>query len=77
MPRHIAAYLLENGVQPDHPTEVWENLTRGEAEWHGTLAECVDKEFTDMSIMLIRTHTPMDSQIEPPPAASAKSAEAA
>jgi len=77
MPRHIAAYLLENGVQPDHPTEVWENLTRGEAEWHGTLAECVDKEFTDMSIMLIRTHTPMDSQIEPPPDPSAKSAEVA
>ena len=66
MPRHIAAYLLENGVSPEHPTEVWENLTRGEAEWHGTLAECVDREFTDMSIMLIRTRKPMDSQIEPP-----------
>lgn len=65
MPRHIAAYLLENGVSPEHPTEVWENLTRGEAEWHGTLAECVDREFTDMSIMLIRTRKPMDSQIEP------------
>lgn len=66
MPRHIAAYLLENGVSPEHPTEVWENLTRGEAEWHGTLAECVDREFTDMSIMLIRTRRPMASQIEPP-----------
>lgn len=65
MPRHIAAYLLENGVSPEHPTEVWENLTRGEAEWHGTLAECVDREFTDMSIMLIRTRKPMASQIEP------------
>ena len=69
MPRHIAAYLLENGVQPDHPTEVWENLTRAEAEWHGSLAECADKEFSDMSIMLIRTHIPMASQIEPAPEA--------
>lgn len=68
MPRHIAAYLLENGVSPEHPTEVWENLTRGEAEWHGSLAECVDREFTDMSIMLIRTRRPMASQIEPPEA---------
>lgn len=68
MPRHIAAYLLESGVSPEHPTEVWENLTRGEAEWHGTLAECVDREFTDMSIMLIRTRRPMASQIEPPEA---------
>jgi cobalt-precorrin-7 (C5)-methyltransferase len=68
MPPHIATYLLENGVSPDHPTEVWENLTRAEAEWHGTLAECAHKEFSDMSIMLIRTLAPMDSQIEPPPA---------
>lgn len=64
MPRHIAAYLLEHGVSPEHPTEVWENLTRAEAEWHGTLAECVDRDFTDMSIMLIRTCRPMASQIE-------------
>jgi len=65
MPRHIAAYLLESGIPADHPTEVWENLTRGDAEWHGTLAECVAQEFTDMSIMLIRARMPMPSQIEP------------
>ena len=65
MPCHIAAYLLENGVSPAHPTEVWENLTRAEAEWHGTLADCVARDFTDMSIMLIRTRKPMASQIEP------------
>lgn len=64
MPRHIAAYLLENGVSDKHPTEVWENLTRTEAEWHGTLAECVTREFSDMSIMLIRTLKAMPSQIE-------------
>ncbi|WP_028534107.1 cobalt-precorrin-7 (C(5))-methyltransferase [Paludibacterium yongneupense] len=64
MPCHIAAYLLENGIPPQHPTEVWENLTRREAEWHGTLAECADKVFSDMSIMLIRTLQPMASQIE-------------
>lgn len=64
MPRHIAAYLLENGVSDNHPTEVWENLTRTEAEWHGTLAECVTRDFSDMSIMLIRTLKAMPSQIE-------------
>ena len=64
MPRHIAAYLLENGISPVHPTEVWENLTRDEAEWNGTLKECIDREFSDMSIMLIRTLAPMPSQIE-------------
>jgi len=66
MPRHIAAYLLEHGVSPEHPTEVWENLTRAEAEWHGTLAACVARDFSDMSIMLIRTRRPMASQIEAP-----------
>ena len=65
MPRHIAAYLLAQGVPPDHPTEVWENLTGNEAAWRGMLADCVDQEFTDMSIMLIRTRAPMASQIEP------------
>jgi len=67
MPPHIAAYLLEQGIAADHPTEVWENLTRAEAEWHGTLAECAQQHFSDMSIMLIRTRAPMASQIEPPP----------
>jgi cobalt-precorrin-7 (C5)-methyltransferase len=67
MPPHIAAYLIEEGVSPDHPTEVWENLTRGEAEWRGSLAECAHKEFSDMSIMLIRTRAPMASQIEAAP----------
>src|ERR671935_121147 len=33
MPRDIAAYLLQHGISPGHPTEVWENLTRMEAEW--------------------------------------------
>lgn len=66
MPRHIAAYLLENGISSEHPTEVWENLTRNEAEWRGTLGECTDREFSDMSIMLIRTLKAMPSQIEPP-----------
>jgi cobalt-precorrin-7 (C5)-methyltransferase len=67
MPWHIAAYLMEQGIPPDHPTEVWENLTRGEAEWHGTLAECAQHRCSDMSIILIRTLAPMASQIEPAP----------
>lgn len=66
MPRHIAAYLLDNGIPAEHPTEVWENLTRIEAEWHGTLADCTTQEFSDMCIMLIRTLSPMSSQIEAP-----------
>jgi cobalt-precorrin-7 (C5)-methyltransferase len=64
MPPQIAAYLLEQGIPPEHPTEVWENLTGAEAQWRGTLAECVGQSFSDMSIMLIRTRTPMASQIE-------------
>lgn len=66
MPRDIAAFLLENGIPSEHPTEVWENLTRSEAEWRGTLGECAGHDCSDMSIMLIRTLRPMPSQIEPP-----------
>lgn len=64
MPRHIAAYLLEQGIAAEHPTEVWENLTENEAEWKGTLVDCVNHDFSDMSIMLIRTLQEMPSQIE-------------
>jgi precorrin-6y C5,15-methyltransferase (decarboxylating) CbiE subunit len=67
MPWHIAAYLMEQGIPAHHPVEVWENLTRGEAEWHGTLAECAEHRCSDMRIMLIRTLDPMASQIEPAP----------
>lgn len=64
MPRDIAAYLLQHGISHGHPTEVWENLTRTEAEWHGALRECVTRDFSNMSIMLIRALKPMASQIE-------------
>lgn len=64
MPKDIAAYLLANGVSSEHPTDVWENLTQREAEWRGKLGDCTG-EFTDMSIMLIRTLNPLASQIEP------------
>ncbi len=63
MPKEIAAFLLGQGVAPEHPTEVWENLTSREAHWSGALAGCT-ASFTDMSIMLIRTLRPMPSQIE-------------
>jgi cobalt-precorrin-7 (C5)-methyltransferase len=49
--------------------EVWEKLTTEEAAWRGTLGECT-AEFSDMSIMLIRTLRPMASQIEPAGAAA-------
>jgi precorrin-6B methylase 1 len=64
MPNAIAAWLVGQGVSPAHPVEVWENLTCNEAEWQGRLGDCT-QEFTDMSIMLIRTLVPMPSQIEP------------
>lgn len=66
MPWHIAAWLIEHGIDGDHPVEVWENLTRNEAEWRGSLAQCADHRCSDMSIMLIRTKRPMASQIEAP-----------
>ena len=53
MPAAVAAYLTESGISPDHPTEVWEHLTKSEAAWKGRLGEC-RSEFSDMSIMLIR-----------------------
>jgi cobalt-precorrin-7 (C5)-methyltransferase len=62
MPRDVAAWLLEQGIPPEQPVEVWERLTQNEAAWSGTLAECT-KEFSDLSIMLIRTLNPMPSQL--------------
>ena len=68
MPKDVARFLIESGISPDHPVEVWERLTQAEAEWKGILGDCT-REFSDMSIMLIRTLTPMPSQIEQPPTA--------
>ncbi len=62
MPRDIARYLLENGIDPRHSLEVWEHLTQKEASWKGTLVQC-RQDFSDMSIMLIRTLRPMPSQL--------------
>jgi cobalt-precorrin-7 (C5)-methyltransferase len=53
MPAAVAAYLTEHGISPNHPTEVWEHLTKSEATWKGRLGEC-RSDFSDMSIMLIR-----------------------
>jgi cobalt-precorrin-7 (C5)-methyltransferase len=66
MPQDVASYLLAQGMAAAHPVEVWENLTSGEAQWRGHLDACT-RDFTDMSIMLIRSLRPMPSQIEPPP----------
>lgn len=62
MPREIAGYLLQNGISKEQPVEVWERLTQNEAAWKGTLADC-KAEFSDLSIMLIRTLNPIPSQI--------------
>jgi cobalt-precorrin-7 (C5)-methyltransferase len=64
MPKDIAAFLLSRGITPAHSVEVWERLTQSEATWRSPLAEC-NVDFSDMSIMLIRTLHPMPSQIEP------------
>lgn len=65
MPKDVAAFLLARGASPEHPVEVWENLTSRDAQWSGRLGDCT-RDFSDMSIMLIRTLRPMPSQIEPP-----------
>jgi cobalt-precorrin-7 (C5)-methyltransferase len=62
MPREIVDFLLKYGISGDHRVEVWENLTIDEATWSGKLADCTI-DFSDMSIMLIRTKTPIASQI--------------
>jgi cobalt-precorrin-7 (C5)-methyltransferase len=62
MPKDVAGYLLANDISPDTPVEVWENLTAREAAWKGKLAEC-KQDFSDMSIMLLRTLRPLESQV--------------
>jgi cobalt-precorrin-7 (C5)-methyltransferase len=64
MPKDIARFLTDNGVNPNHAIEVWENLTGREATWSGLLSEC-STEFSDMSIMFIKTMNPFPSQLEP------------
>jgi cobalt-precorrin-7 (C5)-methyltransferase len=63
MPKAIVDFLLDRGVAPAHPTEVWERLSQNEAAWSGTLGDC-RADFSDMSIMLIRTLHPMKSQLD-------------
>lgn len=65
MPKDVAAFLLAQGASSEHPVEVWENLTSRDAQWTGKLGDCI-RDFSDMSIMLIRTLRPLSSQIEPP-----------
>ncbi len=62
MPKDIAQYLMGNGIDPRHTVEVWEHLTQKDASWQGALAQC-QQDFSDMSIMLIRTLHPMPSQL--------------
>lgn len=64
MPRDMATYLLSHSLSPHFHVEVWENLTRAEATWAGTLAELEEKEFSDMSICLFRALTPMKTGLE-------------
>ncbi|MBB6098440.1 precorrin-6Y C5,15-methyltransferase (decarboxylating)/cobalt-precorrin-7 (C5)-methyltransferase [Deinobacterium chartae] len=64
MPRDMAAYLLAAG-RPAHQTvEVWENLTGSEAGWSGSLSACAERDFSDLSIVLFRSLTPLPSGLE-------------
>ena len=65
MPTGIARFLLAEGVPAAQPVEVWERLTGAEATWRGTVGQCAERtpEFSDMSILLLRTLTPMPSQL--------------
>jgi cobalt-precorrin-7 (C5)-methyltransferase len=63
MPRDVAAYCLEHGVDGSRPVEVWEALTQREASWAGRLGDCT-AEFSDLSIMLIRAPVEFPSQLE-------------
>ena len=65
MPRDIAAYCLEHGIDGARPAEVWEALTQHEASWSGRLDECT-AEFSDLSIMLIRAPAEFPSQLDSP-----------
>ncbi|MFP3873054.1 MAG: cobalt-precorrin-7 (C(5))-methyltransferase [Thiohalophilus sp.] len=62
MPHDISRYLIEHGIDSEQPLEVWENLSGDEAHWSGTLNSCPDS-FSDMSIMLIRTLTPIPGAV--------------
>jgi cobalt-precorrin-7 (C5)-methyltransferase len=62
MPKDISQFLIGNGTNPEHHVEVWVNLTGREAAWQGQLSDC-NMEFSDMSIMLIRTLHPIPSQL--------------
>jgi len=64
MPSEISLFLISRGISPEQPVEVWERLTQSEAAWSGKLGNC-SAVFSDMSIMLIRTSHPMQSQLEP------------
>jgi precorrin-6y C5,15-methyltransferase (decarboxylating) CbiE subunit len=63
MPKHIAEFLLRCGISGVHLVEVWENLTMHEASWCGKLKDCT-LDFSDMSIILIRSRNPMASQLD-------------
>ena len=62
MPHDIATYLIAEGVSGEQALEVWEDLTQVDKQWQGRLSECPDS-FSDMSIMLIRTASPIASAV--------------
>ncbi|ADV65865.1 cobalt-precorrin-7 (C(5))-methyltransferase [Deinococcus maricopensis] len=63
MPKDVAAYLIAHRIRPEQPVEVWEHLTSVDAQWTGTLGN-LTADFSDISIMLIRTMTPFATGLE-------------
>lgn len=53
MPEEIARYLLENGINPNTRTIIYENLAMNEREHHQSLQE-IEGEFSDFCIMIIK-----------------------
>jgi cobalt-precorrin-7 (C5)-methyltransferase len=53
-PHETAAYLMENGISPDNPAVVCENLSlEDEKIFRGTLKQISEKEFSWLSLMVL------------------------
>jgi len=55
MPQDIAKFLIRKGIPPKTRISVYENLTlKNEAVFRGSLENFLEKDFSDLSIMIIK-----------------------
>ena len=55
MPQDIAKFLIRKGIPPKTRISVYENLTlENEAVFNGSLEDLLEKDFSDLSIMIIK-----------------------